>query len=97
MSHTWAYEDDILTFYLYRYEIDNSILLNSVALYMGFDDIGSLRMRLRNFMAVDGKKHGLSNYAELTKRVYNEYQNIDQETHRKKFLEIMESYKNSFQ
>lgn len=97
MSHTWVYEDDILIFYLYRYEIDNSILLNSVALYMGFDDIGSLRMRLRNFMAVDGQEHGLSNYAELTKRVYNEYQNIDQETHRKKFLEIMESYKNSFQ
>lgn len=97
MSHTWVYEDDILIFYLYRYEIDNSILLNSVALYMGFDDIGSLRMRLRNFMAVDGKEHGLSNYAELTKKVYNDYQNIDQETHRKKCLEIMESYKNSFQ
>ncbi|SMM97976.1 hypothetical protein SPONN_1344 [uncultured Candidatus Thioglobus sp.] len=90
MPHTWTYEDDVLTFYIYRYEADDFISLNSVARHIGFNDTGSLKMRVKNFQAVDGKIGGLENYAQLTEQVYNEYQSVSQETHREKCLKIME-------
>lgn len=90
-QHNWTHEDDVLTFYLYLYGEDSLISLNSVAGHMGFADTGSLKMRIKNFQAVSGQEHGLSNYAQLTKQVYDEYKNINQETHRKKCLEIMKS------
>ena len=88
MRHKWTKEDDILAFYLYRYGEYNLISLKSVAQHIGFTNTDSLEIRIQNFRAVD-KRGGLKNYAKLTKQVYDEYKNLDQETHKKKCLEIM--------
>ena len=88
MSHTWRCNDDVLAFYLYRYGEDNLISKDSVARYIGFNDTGSLNMRIGNFKAVDGQG-GLRNWARLTEQVYNQYQNINQCTHRKQCFKIM--------
>ena len=88
MKHKWTKEDDILTFYLYLYGKDNLISLESVAQHIGFTNSRSLKMRIQNFAAVDNRG-GLKHYAKLTKQVYDEYKNLDQETHKKKCLEIM--------
>ena len=92
MPHTWKYEDDILVFYLYRYNEDNAISLELVTKFLGFNDNGSVKMRIKNFQACDGQG-GLANFAKLTKQVYNEFLDIDQETHKKKCIAIMESAK----
>ena len=88
-KHKWVYCDDILTFYLYRYNTDNLITLKSVAEHIGFLDTGSLKMRIKNFQAVDGCEGGLKNYAKLTKQVYDDYRATSKEIHRNKCLEIM--------
>ena len=89
MPHTWTYKDDVLVFYLYRYDNDNLISLESVSRFIGFDYVGSVRMRIQNFKACDGNG-GLQNYGQLTKRVYDEYHDVNREIHRKECLEIMQ-------
>ncbi len=96
MHHSWKEEHDILAFYLYLYGEDNQISLNSVSRYIGFNDTGSLKMRIKNFQAVDGQENGLEHYAKLTKQVYDNYKNKDPVIHRKKCLEIMKMSNNSF-
>ena len=89
MPHTWTYEDDILIFYLYRYEEDNLISLETVSKFLSFNDEGSVKMRIKNFQACDGQG-GLQNYAQLTKKVYSECFNLSQGAHRQKCLEILQ-------
>ena len=87
--HKWTCENDILVFYLYRYEGDDLISLTSVSKLLGFSNNDSVKMRIKNFQACDGKG-GLRNYAKLTQKVYDEYLNISKVTHRQKCLEIMQ-------
>jgi len=88
MPHNWIYEDDILVFYLYRYGDDNKISIQSVSKYLSIKNENAVKMRIGNFRACDGQG-GLSNYAKLTKKVYDDYRYFSQEKHRQKCLEIM--------
>jgi hypothetical protein len=91
MRHKWTREDDILTFYLYRYGEESNITLDNVCKHMGFSDPGSIKMRIKNFEAVDGKV-GLVNYSKLTESIYIEFKNISKEVHLDKCLEILGSF-----
>ena len=89
-QHRWQYNDDVLVLYLHLYGDDAPITRKKVAAHIGFTDVGSVRMRIQNFQAVDGQD-GLCNYARLTKRVYDEYRNINREQHRNECLRIMQT------
>jgi hypothetical protein len=80
MKHKWSHSDDVLTFYLYRYGEKGPVTMVRVARRMGFSDLGSLKMRIKNFAAIDGQV-GLENYAKLSKAVYDEYQGVGEEEH----------------
>jgi hypothetical protein len=70
--HRWTEEDDIVTLYLYRYgdrEIPFTLEDISRILGMGID---SLRMRIANFKAIDGKG-GLGHFGGQSLRIYRKY------------------------
>jgi hypothetical protein len=80
MKHKWSRSDDILTFYLFRFGEKEPVTQVGVARHLGFTDVGSLKMRIKNFAAIDGQK-GLANYARLSEKVYQEYQSVDEAEH----------------
>lgn len=99
-NRIWDKDDDILTFYLYRYPKCDSITKDSVAQYMfnnskiSEDSLkrrkDSLKRRIDNFRYVDSNgKFGLANRANLTEDVYKEYKNISKDEHKKRCLEII--------
>ena len=70
--HKWTEEDDVVTLYLYRYgdgEIPFSLEDISKSLGMGID---SLRMRIANFKAIDGKG-GLEHFGSQSLKIYRKY------------------------
>lgn len=89
--HKWTNEDDILAFYLYKFGETGTITLQSVAECIGFGDyVGSLKMRIKNFEAIDpeGGK-GLSNPSCQSQEIFSEYKSIGEIALRKECLEIM--------
>jgi hypothetical protein len=88
MQHRWTREEDILIFYIYKYGEEPSIAPEIIRNYMRFSNLNSIKMRTRNFQALDGEG-GLRNYSELTESVHNEYRNISQEDHRQECLRIL--------
>ena len=90
MAHNWTRNDDILTFYLCRYEDDNQINNESVIRYMGFSNDSSLKMRIQNFKHLDTGK-GLANYANLTREVYEQYKDLNQNAHEQECIKILKN------
>lgn len=86
--HKWSKEDDIVTFYLYRFGTDSLRMeLCDISKKLGMSE-SSLKMRIGNFKAIDTGK-GLSNYAKLSKKVYDEYKNFNKDSHLKEVNNIL--------
>lgn len=87
--HKWTKPDDIVILYLYKFG-DNGLPYSTkkISKILGIK-LSSLKMRIGNFKAVDGKP-GLDNFAALTERVYEEYKGWDEENLRHLVLEILE-------
>ena len=80
MPHKWTPEDDLIAFYLYRYESSSLRMTTEfISKKLGMSE-ASLRMRIGNFQAIDGKG-GLQNFAKLSERIFNQYKDISQEIH----------------
>ena len=90
-SWTWAYDDDVLTFYLFRC-IEEGIgddAINKKTVTDGRMKLGALRMRIGNFKYLDNENEGLSNYSKQSKKVYDAYESKELSVHRQKCLEIL--------
>ena len=97
-SWTWAYDDDVLTFYLFRC-IEEGIgddAINKKTVTDGRMKLGALRMRIGNFRYIDnkkkgysGKKKGLSHPSKQSREVYDAYKHKELSVHRQKCLEIL--------
>ena len=80
MKHKWTREDDIVTYYLYRFGPRSlNISIEDISKILGMSE-SSLKMRIGNFQAVDGAG-GLQNYAKLSEIIYKEYKKINQSDH----------------
>jgi len=71
--HRWTEEDDIVTFYLYKFgDKDIPFSLEYIGEKLGMG-VNSLRMRTANFKAIDGKG-GLEHFSKrLSLKVYKRY------------------------
>ncbi len=70
--HHWTKNDDVVAYYLYRFGADElDLSLEEIAEKLDMS-ARSMRMRIQNFQALDGKG-GLSNAARLSKNVYAGY------------------------
>jgi hypothetical protein len=89
MQHKWVKEDDIVAFYLYRFGLESLILtIREISELRGMSE-KSLKMRIRNFKAIDGAG-GLPHYTKQSKTIFNEYKNVSEETHRNVVNKILE-------
>jgi hypothetical protein len=80
--HHWTREDDLVVLYVYRFGIEKlGCTLEDVAQSRGIS-IGSFRMRLSNFAAIDGKGR-LVTYGEISKEVYDQHNKIEEKTLRR--------------
>jgi len=80
MSHKWTKNDDIVAFYLYRFNMSGfNFSIEEIAEQLGMSK-ESLKMRINNFKAVDGRG-GLKNYAKLTKEVFFEFKSLSKKEH----------------
>jgi len=87
--HKWTEEDDIVTFYLYKFgdgELPFSLEEIGEKLRMG---VGSLRMRIANFKAINGKG-GLEHFGKQSLKIYNMYKETSEDELRSLVLKIME-------
>jgi len=82
MPHHWTVEDDLVVFYVYRFGTDKlTCTIKDLAQLRGIT-IGSFKMRLANFAAIDGKP-GLDHYGKISKKVYDLYNKTDEKTFRR--------------
>ena len=82
MKHKWKELDDIKVLYITLYGIKNiSYSKNDIAKQIGVS-LGSLNMRIGNFKAIQGQGK-LTNYAKLSKRVYEKYNSLSETTLKK--------------
>ena len=80
MSHKWTKNDDIVAFYLYRFNVGGlNFSIEEIAVQLGMSE-ASLKMRISNFKAVDGRG-GLKKYAKLTKEVFFEFKSLSKREH----------------
>ena len=87
--HKWTEEDDTVTLYLFRSgdgELPFSLEEIGEKLGMG---VNSLRMRIGNFKAIDGKG-GLEHFGKQSLKIYNMYKETSDDVLRSLVLEIME-------
>ena len=92
--HKWAPEDDIVAFYLYRFESRSKIRgipysFEQIAGKIG-TSIGSLDRRMGNFEALDGAGN-LDHWAMISEAVYHEYGDVAEQDHRSEVLKILRS------
>ena len=74
INHRWSKEDDVVAFYLYKYDKGNlSYSIEGTSNQLGMSS-ASMKMRIRNFESLD-KYKGLKHYAKLSEKVYEEYKN----------------------
>ena len=88
--HTWIPVDDIVVYYLHKFEgrgITFSVDRIGEMLEMGGN---SLRMRIRNFEALDGAGH-LDHWAMISEAVYHQYSDVAEQDHRAEVLKILRS------
>ena len=70
--HKWTEDDDIVTLYLYKYgDGEIPFTLEDISRNLGMS-AGSLRMRIANFKAVDGKG-GLKHFGRQSLKIYRKY------------------------
>jgi hypothetical protein len=78
-KHVWTQGDDIIVLYVYRFGASSlGQTIEELAAMIGTTP-ASLRMRIRNFKALDGHG-GLANAAELSRQVYERNRLTDQAT-----------------
>lgn len=71
-NHKWTEEDDIVTLYLYKYgDGEIPFTLEDIGRNLGMG-AGSLRMRIANFKAIDGKG-GLEHFGRQSLEIYRKY------------------------
>lgn len=71
--HKWTIDDDYIVFVLYFKNIKEKNSIDNVSQKIGCGT-GSLRMRIKNFKYIE-TGIGLSNYSEMSKKVYDELSN----------------------
>ena len=87
--HKWTEEDDIVTLYLYKFGDGNlPFSLEEIGEKLGMG-VNSLRMRIANFKAIDGKR-GLKHFAKQSLKIYNMYKETSDDELRFLVLKIME-------
>ena len=87
----WAYDDDVLTFYLFRC-IEEGIeddAINKKTVTDGRMKPGALRMRIGNFRHLNDENKGLSHPSKQSREVYDAYKHKELSVHQKKCLEIL--------
>ena len=80
-KHHWTREDDLAVLYVYRFGTENlgyKAQDVDVAQSRGIP-IGSFKMRLANFAAIDGKG-GLKHYAKISIEVYDKHDKTPEKT-----------------
>jgi hypothetical protein len=88
--HSWTEEDDIVTLYLYKFgDTDLPFSVEAVGEKLGMD-IGSLKMRMANFKAIDGKG-GLDHFGTQSLRIYERHKQTPKSELKSLVLEILES------
>ena len=65
------------------YTKNSSNNITTIIYYLG------IKMRIRNFKAIDGAG-GLLHYTKQSKTIFNEYKNVSQENHRNVVNKILE-------
>jgi len=87
--HKWTEEDDIVTFYLYKFgDGDLTFSLANIGERLGMG-VSSLRMRIANFKAIDGRG-GLKHFSKQSLRIYKKYKGTSEDELRSLVLKIME-------
>jgi len=67
--HKWTEKDDIVAFYLYKFgDKDIPFSIGDVGTNLGMG-VNSLKMRIANFKAIDGKG-GLEHFAGQSLKIY---------------------------
>lgn len=88
MSHKWTKNDDIVAFYLYRFNMGGlNFSIEEIAEQLGMSE-ASLKMRISNFKFVDVGE-GLKNYAQLTKEVFLEFRSLSKNEHQAEVKKIL--------
>jgi hypothetical protein len=86
--HIWKEDHDIVALYLYKFRRNGiSLSLQEIGERLGMG-VNSLKMRIANFKAIAGDG-GLNHYSAQSKRIYNNYGGIPEDTLRSKVLEIL--------
>lgn len=81
-THRWTETDDIAALYVYRFGAERlGMSVADLARSLGIK-VGSFRMRVKNFQALDGKV-GLENWADQSERVFERCRNASEETLRR--------------
>jgi hypothetical protein len=88
LKHKWTDDDDIVTLYLYKFDVKGlPFSLNTIACKLGII-VGSLKMRISNFSYID-KKVGLANFAKRTEKIYNKFNGLSETELRSLVLKIL--------
>jgi len=86
--HLWSESDDIITLYLYKFDVAQlPFTLDEMVGKLGVT-IGSFKMRRNNFKFLDGKG-GLQNFSEQSKKIFDEYSPKSEEELRKIVLDLL--------
>jgi len=86
--HKWTEEDDIVTLYLYKYgDEEIPFTLEGIGKNLGMG-VGSLRMRIANFKAIDGKG-GLTHFGTQSLKIYKKYHRTPKAKLRSLTVEIL--------
>jgi hypothetical protein len=77
-KHKWTY-DDVLACYIFKYGECPEVTLKAISTAQGMS-VASLRMRIQNFKALEGKP-GLTHYSALTRQVFHDFKQVSQDEH----------------
>jgi hypothetical protein len=87
--HRWTEKDDIVTLYLFKYgEEDLPFSMESISKKLGIS-IGSLRMRIANFKAINGQRC-LEHFGKISERVYRKHYKTSKDELKSLVLEILQ-------
>ena len=78
-NHRWSEADDIAALFVYRFGADRLGTTTTDLAHSRGIKPGSLRMRIKNFQALDGKG-GLENWANQSEQIFRRYRTASEET-----------------
>ena len=88
-NHKWTEEDDIVTLYLYKYgDGEIPFTLEDIGRNLGMST-GSLRMRIANFKAIDGKG-GLKHFGRQSLEIYRKHYETPKDKLKSLVVEILQ-------